>query len=158
MTTTTAAAIRPLKRDDAPTLAAIDAAHTGIDKAEWWRDTVARHLKRSPGSRRVGLVAEVDGEVVGYLLGQVREFEFGSEPCGWIFAVGVRDDHLRRGVARALLDESRARFSEAGVRLLRTMTRKDDVPTLTFFRSAGFEAGPYVELELPIGDDQGESR
>lgn len=154
MKTDTDVVVRAVTRRDAPSLAAIDEAHTGLAKPEWWKQTVNRHLKRTPSSIRVGLVATDGDEVCGYLLGQVRAFEFGSEPCGWIFAVGVREDHLRTGIAGRLLDEARARFLRAGVRLLRTMVRKDDVPTLTFFRSAGFAAGPYVELELPMAEDE----
>lgn len=144
--------VRALRREDWEALSRIDAAHSGVDKPDWWRDTVRRHLRRPSSSLRVGLTAVEGGEPVGYLLGQVRAFEFGSEPCGWIYAVGVRPDHLRTGVARRLLDEARTRFRRLGVGLLRTMVRRNDLPTLTFFRSAGFVAGPYVELEQRLVD------
>jgi len=31
---------------------------------------------------------------------------------------------------------------------VRTMVRRNNVPVLTFFRTNGFAAGPYVQLEL----------
>lgn len=152
----TEVAIRPLKRDDAVAIAAIDAAHTKVDKREFWDDVVARHLRAS-GKSRVGLVA-VEGpreKVVGYLLAQVRAFEFGSEECGWIYAVGVHPQRLRSGIAGDLMKTALQRLRECGVQVVRTMVRRDDVAVLTFFRSRGFAAGPYVELEQrldPEGD------
>jgi ribosomal protein S18 acetylase RimI-like enzyme len=88
--------------------------------------------------------------VAGYLVGDVRSWEFGSEPAGWIFALGVEPRCERRGLGRLLLDEARRRFAALGLRTVRTMVRKDDVPVLRFFRGEHFVAGPYLELELPI--------
>jgi ribosomal protein S18 acetylase RimI-like enzyme len=140
--------LRPVRASDAPALAAIDRAHAGRGTRAWWEQVVARHVHGGGG--RVGLVAVAERHVVGYVLGQVREFEFGSEPCGWIFAVGVHPDRLRAGVASRLFAGARERFAELGVGLVRTMVRRDDVPVLTFFRNQGFVAGPYVELELAL--------
>ena len=141
--------IRNIRGSDAGALATIEGSHTGDPRPDWWVDVVSRHTRPGHASVRVGLVAEDHdtGLVVGYVLGQVRAFEFGSEPCGWIFSVGVRKSERRRGIATRLLAEARARFHEAGVRLVRTMVRRDDVPMLTLLRSNGFEGGPYVELE-----------
>jgi ribosomal protein S18 acetylase RimI-like enzyme len=145
--------IRDVELADAAAIVRIDTEHSGEAKPGWWEDLLARHTRRAGASKRVGLVA-VDGElgVVGYLLGQVRAFEFGSEPCGWIFAVGVHPERLRSGVASALFETARARFASKGIRVLRTMVRRDDVPVLTFFRGRGFAGGPYVELELTLGE------
>ena len=150
MTTALDLEIRSIRSADAPAIAAIDACHTGDAKRRWWRDVIARHLGKG-ASRRVGLVAVGPRDrVVGYLFAQVRAFEFGSGECGWIYAVGVHPDRAREGVARALLAEARARLTERGVSVVRTMVRREDVPVLTFFRSQGFVAGPFVELELSL--------
>ena len=147
--------IRAVRGGDAAAIAAIDAAHTGRTKRRFWRDAIARHAgSRRGAGRRIGLVAVegAKGVVVGYVLGQVRSFEFGSEPCGWIFALGVRPRRLRDGIATRLFDEARRRFARQGIALVRTMVRRDDISVLTFFRSRGFVAGPYVELERPAGE------
>ncbi len=151
--------IRPIRRSDAAGLAAIDAIHTGRKKLRWWEDVVRRHCTGTRGEgagKRAGFVA-VEGpkeRVVGFILAQVRQFEFGSEPCGWIFAVGVHPDRLRTCIASALFAQVRSKLAESGVKLLRTMVRKDDVPVLTFFRSRGFVAGTYVELELSLEESR----
>ncbi len=143
--------IRPIRQGDAARVAAIERAHTRRLNARWWEDVIARHVRRGRGaSRRVGFVAEEDGRVVGYILGQVRAFEFGSEPCGWIYSVGVHPGRLRRGIAALLFERAVAAFRDLGVSVVRTMVRNDDERLQTFFRSRGFVRGTYTELERPV--------
>jgi ribosomal protein S18 acetylase RimI-like enzyme len=145
-----AVSVRPLRPDDLSAVARIDAHHTGRSKRVYWRRTLGEYLAAGSGPRRVGLAAEEGGRLLGYLLGEVRAFEFGSEPCGWVFAVGVDPAHLRAGVASALLAEACRLFRRAGIGLVRTMVRRNDVPVLAFFRGNGFRGGAFVELERPL--------
>jgi ribosomal protein S18 acetylase RimI-like enzyme len=143
--------IRALSRRDLAGVTRIDAHHTGARKLAYWRQVFAEFLGRRGGHVRIGLAAEVEGRLAGYLLGEVRAFEFGSGPCGWIFAVGVDPTRLRLGVASALLAHACRAFRDAGVSQVRTMVRRNDVPVLAFFRSSGFSGGSYVQLELDVG-------
>ena len=142
--------IRRLSRADLADVTRIDAHHTGLRKPAYWKRVLGEFLARRGERERVGLAAEVEGRLVGYLLGEVRAFEFGSEPCGWVFAVGVDPARLRRGLAAALLDEACRAFRARGVFTVRTMVRRNDVPVLAFFRAAGFSGGSYVQLELDL--------
>jgi ribosomal protein S18 acetylase RimI-like enzyme len=143
--------IRRLSRADRDEVVRIDAHHTGSRKTAYWGRVLGEFLGAREGRGRVGL-AGVDerGRLAGYLLGEVRAFEFGSEPCGWVFAVGVDPAWLRRGVGSALLEEACRAFRKAGVARVRTMVRRNDVPVLAFFRAAGFAGGSYVQLERDL--------
>lgn len=140
--------IRPLVRRDLPTVVRIDAIHTGAEQRAYWTRLFREFLAPGPGRQRVALAAEIDGDVAGFLLADVRAFEFGSEPCGWILEVGVDPSEARHGIASALLAEAVRRLRAAGVTTVRTMVRRNNVPLLTFFRTNGFAGGPYVQLEL----------
>ncbi|MFQ5503253.1 MAG: GNAT family N-acetyltransferase [Planctomycetota bacterium] len=142
--------IRELREEDLEDVVRIDALHTGRRKLRYWR-RVFRKFHDS-GSGRIGLAANDDGRVIGYLFGEIRAFEFGSDPCGWVFAVGVDPRSLRANVASALLDEACRRFLEAGVKKVRTMVRRNDVPVMAFFRSQKFVGGPFVQLERDLKD------
>jgi ribosomal protein S18 acetylase RimI-like enzyme len=151
--------IRPLKRGDLADVVRIDAFHTGEEKRGYWTRMLRDYLRPRAGRAHVGLAAELEGQVVGFVLGDVRAFEFGSEPCGWILEIGVDPELARQGIASALLDEACRRLRAAGVSTIRTMVTRNDVPVLTFFRTNGFAAGPYVQLELlddeaPAGPDE----
>lgn len=142
--------VRDLRAEDIDSVVRIDADHTGEAKPAYWEGVFADFLApRRPGMS-VGLAAEEGGRLVGYLLGEVRAFEFGSEPCGWVFAVGVDPGSLRGTVGSRLLEEACRRFRDVGVGRVRTMVRRTNVPVLSFFRAHGFVGGSFVELELDL--------
>lgn len=142
--------VEDLRPGDMEDVVRIDALHTGGPKPEYWSRIFRDFLGGAADRVRVGLAARRDGRLAGYLLGEVRAFEFGSEPCGWIFSIGVDTADLRSGIARTLLAEGCRRFRAAGVTRVRTMVVRNDVPVLSFFRSSGFEAGSFVQLELGL--------
>jgi ribosomal protein S18 acetylase RimI-like enzyme len=146
--------IRPLARGDLPEVARIDAHHTGLEKPRYWRRIFNALLQPPDDVIRIGLAAEADTGLAGYLIGEIRAFEFGSEPCGWIFAVGIDPRHLRGSVGSMLIQEATTRFRAAGVSRVRTMVRRNDVPVLSFFRTNGFAGGPYVQLEIDLDDQE----
>ena len=145
--------VRDLRQGDLEEVIRIDALHTGQASPGYWKTVFADFVGRRADHPRVGLAAVAGGRLLGYLLGEVRAFEFGSEACGWIFGVGVDPSELRRGVASTLLGEACRRFHAAGVRRIRTMVRRNNVPVLSFFRANGFAAGSFVQLELELEEE-----
>jgi ribosomal protein S18 acetylase RimI-like enzyme len=150
-----AAEVRELRPDDLDDVVRIDALHTSQRKPEYWQRVFHDFFDGGRDELRVGLAAEAGGVVQGYLLGEVRAFEFGSEACGWVFAVGVDTGALRGGIATRLLSEACRQFAREGIATVRTMVRRNDVPVLSFFRSNGFVGGSFVQLELDLGGTQG---
>ena len=86
--------IRTAQAGDIPWIANLDEKTTGQAKRQYWQDLFT-DFQQSRGSGRAFLVAEQHGRVVGFITGEVRAFEFGSEPCGWVFALNV-DQEIRR--------------------------------------------------------------
>jgi len=146
--------VRDLRVGDRDDVVRIDALHAGRDKPEYWDGVMRDFLGAQPGSRRIGLAAEDGGRLIGYLLGEVRAFEFGSDACGWIFAVGVDPGSLLEGVASTLLREICGRFRRLGVTKVRTMVPRGGVDVLSFFRANGFVGGSFVQLELDLEEQQ----
>ena len=142
--------ISPLRLADLAAVVRLDAQLTGRRKPAYWKAAFADFVSPARGSTRVGLAARADGRLSGYLLGEVRAFEFGSAPCGWIFAVGVDPAQAHHGIGSALVAEAGRRFSRAGVATVRTMVRRNDVSLLAFFRSNGFVGGTFTQLELGL--------
>ena len=146
-------ALRPLRRDDLDDVVRIDALHTGDAKPAYWTRIFDTFLGSSGRERTFGFGIEGAHGLAGYLFGEIRAVEFGSETCGWVFAIGIEREGTRKGHASALLDAARRRFAQEGVHKIRTMVRRNDVPVLSFFRARGFVGGPYVQLELN-GEEQ----
>ena len=141
--------IRPVRRADLAPVVAIDATVTGIEKRVYW-ESVYRRYGAAAQAGRTFLVAEQAREVLGFVIGEVRDWEFGSPPCGWVFAIDVRPGARLAGIGSALLQAISARFRAAGVTKLRTMLARDNTLILSFFRSQGMMAGPLISLEMDL--------
>ena len=142
--------IGPLRPADLAGVTRLDAGLTGQRKPAYWKSVFREFVTPNRSSSRVGLAARDGARLCGYLLGEVRAFEFGSAPSGWIFAVGVDPDYAHHGIGSALVAEAGRRFGRAGVSTVRTMVGRNDVSMLTFFRSNGFVGGSFTQLELAL--------
>lgn len=144
------ALIRGARSADVPAIAGLDRRITGLAKPDYWADMFARYGKRP---NRFFLVAEGrDHGLVGFIIGEVRAWEFGSPPCGWVFALGVDPACRLRKIGSRLFDAICARLAESGVDTLRTMLARDDDLNMAFFRSQGMMGGPFIQLEMPLLD------
>ena len=141
--------VRAAAAGDLEAVVALDRRATGVAKEDYWRDIVHRYIATAR-TDRVFLIAEAGGDVVGFVVGEVRAWEFGSPPCGWIFAVNVSPDLRERKIGSLLMDRICACFKEIGVDTVRTMISRRDTLNLSFFRSLGLTAGPFIELEKPL--------
>ena len=76
-----------------PDVIALDTRVTKLAKADYWND-VFRRFGNQRSNERFFLVAEDRGDratprLLGFIIGEVRAWEFGSTPCGWVFALSV---------------------------------------------------------------------
>jgi ribosomal protein S18 acetylase RimI-like enzyme len=140
--------IRPAVDSDLPSLIALDEEVTGLSKAKYWKEAFARY-----GSRRDAgffLVAKRKDRIEGFIIGEVRAWEFGEPPCGWIFAIQVQPRTRLKGLGSRLFEALCDAFRRAGVKKIRTMLARDNHLVLSFFRSQGMMAGPFIELETLV--------
>lgn len=145
----TALVIRPAQAADVAAVVALDAAITGLAKPDYWRDLFERFSTRR-SEERFFLIAEQDGTFLGFAIGEIRAWEFGAPPSGWLFAIELEPAARLRGVGTRLFQELCARFRSAGIGTVRTMLARDDQLMLSFFRSQGMMAGPSIQLEMAL--------
>lgn len=141
--------IRPIQADDLDQVIALDAAITDIEKTDYWYELFHRYGVRG-GQQRHFLVGVQGRQVLGYVIGEVRDWEFGSVPCGWVFGLSVHPDARLTGLGSRLLDAICDGFRRAGVRTVRTLLARDNNLILSFFRSQGMMAAPYIPLEMEL--------
>ena len=141
--------VRPARAADLPEVIGLDATVTGLHKADYWQRVYRRYGIKGQGERHF-LVAESEGRVCGFVIGEVRDWEFGSPPCGWLFAIDVMPSARQGGVGGRLLSELAQRFRREGVNTLRTMTASNNSLIQSFFRSQGMRAGHLLPLEMEI--------
>lgn len=80
------------------------------------------------------LVAEIKGEIVGYLIGLVR---WGG--MGHILAIAVEESHRREGVGSALMLNALNRLNESGANRVKLEVRVSNESAQKFYGKIGFE-------------------
>jgi GNAT superfamily N-acetyltransferase len=138
--------IRRVAAADVAQIIALDAEMTGVEKADYWYSRFHEFGTRDLRNRFF-FVAEADRHIVGYIIGEVRDWEFGQPPCGWVFAIGVRSDCRLTGVASRLLEALCDGLRAAGVTKVRTLLAFDDLLVMSFYRSQGMMAARMITLE-----------
>ncbi len=157
--------IRQVSDADMAGVVTLDERVTGVAKPDYWRDIFERYATRGLDHRfflvaedtkaaKEGATTETDvPPLLGYIVGEVRGWEFGSEPCGWIFAFSVEPNTRQRGVGEHLFQAMSGAFKSSGIKTMRTMVARQNRLHMAFFRSEGMVAGPYIQLEMDIEED-----
>ena len=142
--------VRPLDELDIGAIVKIDERITGIYRPEIWEQRVGYYLRRDPESSQV---AEIDGRVVGFMLGDVRGGEFGiEEPSGWVERFGIDPDYRGRDLGRRLYGAITRQFRERGATTVRTLVDEKDAAVAGFLAALGFEPSPLRALEMRLTD------
>jgi len=142
------ARIRTLKEEDLEAIVKIDEKVLGENRRNYWERKLGTMNNKSS---QISLVAEVEGKVVGFILGDVSGWEFGvPETVGWMDTIGVEPAYQKKGVATALAHELIKNLKAIGVRTIYTLVSWNDWDLLQFFHSRGFTRGDMINLELKI--------
>ena len=145
--------IRPAVYSDLQKIIDLDAEVSGLAKNEYWEDRFNRFTERDGRHLIVAassVLGDVHESVLGFIVGEIRAWEFGSRPCGWIFAIGVNPDHRVQGIGEQLFGAMCDAFKADGANSVRTMIARQDQLNMSFFRAQGMMGGPFIELEKPL--------
>lgn len=140
--------IRPMTIGDLEAIVNIDYRVIGKLRPDYWK----KLIPENPQYPYSSLVAELEGKVIGFVVGEVSGWEFGvPDTIGWLTIIGVDPDYQNRGVARRLSQEFVRNLKMIGVRVIYTLVNWNDWDLLKFFREMGFtRGGDMINLELKI--------
>jgi len=140
--------IRKMTPDDVVEILAVDQKLVGKERSPSWPQRVTRYLEMYYPP--LCHVAEVNGHVVGFILGDIRGWEFAIPKSGWIEIVGVDPAYHGKGVARALIEKLHVYFRNHNVERVMTMVNWNDGGLVSFFRALGFERSEFIILEKGV--------
>lgn len=140
--------IRSLCELDIARIVSIDERLTGVYRPEVWERRIMYYLRRDPDASQV---AEVAGQVVGFMLSDLRGGEFGlEETSGWIERFGVDPNFQGRSIGRRLFEAVVGHMKQSGATTMRTLVEKDDSDLASFLRKVGFKDAPLTALEMRV--------
>ncbi len=97
------------------------------------------------------LVAELDGEIVGFALGTTVEKQNSAWKYGYLVWIGVRPGLQKCGSGHKLFAELKKRMVDQGVRMIVIDTDADNEAGINFFKKQGFgniQKHVYMTLNL----------
>jgi len=136
--------IRRMTEGDLQGIKDIDRALVGPERAlSWPLEVEAEWWVYRPS---LNFVAEVDGEVVGFLLGDIRGAEYRTDMSGWIDMIGVAPENQHKGIGQRLVEAFCEECWRNEVKA-RVIIREDDQHLIGFWTSVGFQRGNLVSYE-----------
>lgn len=136
--------LRKWTTKDIPQIIAI---HGAITKKKayrgWARQMVKDYLRKQEA---VGFVAEKEGQVAGFIIGEMKGEGFGLEKSGWLEVVMVHPRHMGTGIGYAMARKLFDYFRRRGIRDVHTSVQWDAVDMLSFFKSLGFDRSTFINL------------
>jgi ribosomal protein S18 acetylase RimI-like enzyme len=108
-----------------------------------WIESIEAHLKKQDV---IGFIAFRNGEVLGFIIGEIKGTGFGIGQSGWIVVIDVNSRYMGGGIGKALAKKLFEYFKKKGIQDIYTAVRWDAVDMLSFFKSIGFDRSDFINL------------
>jgi ribosomal protein S18 acetylase RimI-like enzyme len=145
--------VRRLRPNDLEAVIAVDSKITHRRRDEYFKLKLAQALADT--GIQVSLAAELEGNLVGFLLARVYYGEFGiMEQVAMLDTFGVDPDHRDKGVGTELLWQLRDNLLGLGIKTLQTEVAWDEQEILSFFQHKGFKPAPRFCLDLDLEESR----
>ena len=141
---------RPLKQEDFKAVVQIDEAVFGRARPEYYETKFIRALDEKERVA-LSLVAEIDGQVVGFVMCELYVGQYGiPTTTATLDTIGIHPDYQGQGIAGQLMDEFVGQLRKVGVNKINTLTNWNDWQLIRFFSTRGFVPAKTINLELEI--------
>ena len=133
---------RPMEPEDITAVLEIDRKISGVRRAITYADLITGDLG---GVLDLSFVAEVSGQVIGFILAR---HAYVGEPVievGLIQILGVDPDYWRQGIAVKLVDALLEHCQSRGLKTVRIMVNARDSQLQGFFQRMGFRRGQLID-------------
>jgi len=151
--------IRRMVKDDLASVNDVDRSISGKGRVTTWPGSFDSYRRIYRPS--AVYIAELNGEVVGFLAGYIEKEErsksvikrpheasdiLQEEKIGWIEMIGIRPEAWHKGIGTRLVEafHNECKKNDA---MMRIVFRRDDRELTGFFRNVGFRQPKFVTYE-----------
>jgi ribosomal protein S18 acetylase RimI-like enzyme len=133
-----------MTKEDLGQLIEIDKKITGRERTPTWPQKVSSHFETYDLS--LCFVAEVEGSIRGFILGNIRGAEYGLPLGGWIDIMGIDPEYQGKGIGRMLANAFTEECQLRGIKA-RVMVRESDERLQKFLLRLGFKRGELINFD-----------
>jgi ribosomal protein S18 acetylase RimI-like enzyme len=163
--------VRPIKLEDIDPILSIDREIRAAGNVITYRNLTAEYIlsagrgishQESPASYirsftgdaapllNLSFVAEVNGQVRGFVLGQVARVRESATEIGIIQMIGVHPDYQRRGIGSRLVRALSDKYQSQGIKVMRIAVDYRDKSLLGLVEHAGFGVDRLVIYSMVL--------
>lgn len=139
--------IRKLEEKDAGKIMDI---YTSIIQKPVNADLPALIKSHTRNSDDACVVAEHDGEVIGFMISAIHILGFGLEKSAWIATLGVNPRYMGQGVGAKMAEKICDFYRTQGITTIYTSVRWDSPDLLSFFKTMGFDRSNFINLRKKL--------
>ncbi len=102
---------------------------------------IERQLKYISSRRKIFLVLEIQGKVVGYVNGYLVENNeiYYKEPVAYLDCLCIDKSVRKQGLGKKLLDEFINAVKKQGIKYVKLNAFEDNIPAVNLYKKEGFE-------------------
>ena len=139
--------IRLMKAGDFEAVVGIDEKVLKVARPEYYEMKFDK-LFNTKDFLPTSLVAEEDGTVVGFIMGELFMGEYGIfQEEARLDTIGVDPDHQHKGIGKRLINEFIDHIKKLGVQKINTLVDWNDSVLMHFFSSNEFSPSKSINLE-----------
>ena len=142
--------IRLMEAGDFDAVVEIDGKILKTSRPEYYEQKFEK-LFQSKDYLPVSLVAEADGKVVGFVMGELYLGEYGIfQEEATLDTIGVDPDYRHQGVGEQLINEFVGHLRDVGVQKINTLVAWNDTDLIRFFSANRFSPSNTMNLERTL--------
>ncbi|MBC8246674.1 MAG: GNAT family N-acetyltransferase [Deltaproteobacteria bacterium] len=136
-----------MKIEDADEIGVISMAITQKPAGVNFKRIVEEQLRHE---KNACFVAEIEGNVVGFMISYIQSGGFGLKESAWIVQLGVDPKYMGQGIGDRLAKEIFKYCKKAGIKDIYTSVRWDSTDLLSFFKTLGFDRSNFINLRKKL--------
>jgi ribosomal protein S18 acetylase RimI-like enzyme len=140
--------IRTLKNEDSDAVNRI--YHSIVKNSEKidFRRVIEEQTLVSNGAP--SFAAELNGEVVGFIISYILAGGFGSDKGAWIATICVDPRFMGKGIGKQMTTEVFNYYKAQGIKNIYTSVSWDSTDLLSFFKALDFDRSNFINLRKEL--------
>jgi predicted N-acetyltransferase YhbS len=137
--------VRLMEAEDFDAIVQIDERVLGSSRIDYYRLKFEK-LVQSKDHVPSSLVAEAEGKVVGFVMGELYIGEFGLSREATLDTIGVDPTYQNKGIGRLLIQEYMDHVKTLGIQKVNTLVDEKDSELVSFFKVNKFAPSKILSL------------